>query len=350
MTNNSDKHLSKVSLVRGPKRYDNIGKALDLIKTDLDKIRNKRHILLKPNLTASKNVYANTDVTAVQAVIDYFLDSYSELRHSQFTILEGSGSAYYEKITTKEVFKNFGYFDLVKRYNNVKLECLEDFSDYTEFRVMSIAGPEHMRLVNRFFDFDFKISIAIPKTHNYAMATFGIKNMAGLIKQEDKSLLHGLRSPHAPNTKTIFTYIPTSAIAWMRRRAPNLVNFIFKKSMAYMKAVKIIHKNVAELAKHTWPDLVILDAFCCMDGNGPVDGFPVNLNAAICSTDPLKADGVGARLIGLNPEDIGYLYYLYKERFGDYSLNGLVGEEIDSVRSVFKLHPIYNIQKHWRIE
>lgn len=348
--NNLGRPFSKVSLVRGAERYNNIVKALDLIKTDLYKIRNKRRILLKPNLTASKNIFANTDATAVQAVIDFLLDSYGELRHSQFTILEGSGSAYYEKITTREVFKRFGYFELVKRYNNVKLECLEDFSDFTEFNVMSIAGPEQMRLVKRFSDFDFKISIAIPKTHNYAIATFGVKNMAGLIKQEDKSLLHGLRSPSAPNTKTIFTYVPTSAISWMRRRAPNLVNFIFKKSMAYMKAVKIIHKNVAELAKLTWPDLVVLDGFCCMDGNGPVDGFPVNLNAAISSTDPLKADGVGARLMGLNPEDIGYLYYLHKEGFGDYSLNGLVGEEINSVSSVFKLHPIYNTQKHWRID
>ena len=49
-----------------------------------------------------------------------------------------------------------------------------------------------------------------------------------------------------------------------------------------------------------------------MDGNGPVDGFPVKLEAAVASTDPLKADGVGARLIGLDPKDIGYLYYLQK--------------------------------------
>jgi uncharacterized protein (DUF362 family) len=133
----------------------------------------------------------------------------------------------------------------------------------------------------------------------------------------------------------------------MRRRVPNLVNFIFKRSMAYVKATKVIHRNVFNLARLTWPDLVVLDAFYCMDGNGPVDGFPVKLNAAISSTDPLKADGLGARLIGLEPEKIGYLYYLQKEGLGDYSLDGLVGENIEQVKQDFKFHPTYKIQMCW---
>lgn len=344
-----DNGFRRVSLVKGTQRYDNIQKALDLIRPDLDKIRDRKQILIKPNLTATKNTFANTHLEAVEATIDFLLDSFSELRHSQFTILEGSGSAYYEKVTTREVFKRFGYFDLIKKYNNVKLECIEDFSDFLEFQIMSIAGPEKARIVTRFFNFDFRISIGIPKTHNYAIATFGIKNMAGLVKHEDKSLLHGLRTPSAPDAKTVFTYIPTSVISCLRRRAPNLVNLIFKKSIAYIKSTKVIHRNIVNLAKLTWPDLVVLDAFYCMDGNGPVDGFPVKLEAAVASTDPLKADGVGARLIGLKPEDIGYLYYLQEEGLGDYSLRGLIGENIEQVKQNFKLHPIYNIQKNWKL-
>ncbi len=114
-----------------------------------------------------------------------------------------------------------------------------------------------------------------------------------------------------------------------------------------MKSTKVIHRNIVELARNTWPDLVVLDAFRCMDGNGPVDGFPVHLNAAVCSTDALKADGVGARLMGLTPSNIGYLYYLQQEGFGDYSLAGLVGDDIENVRSKFIMHPTYNIQKNW---
>ena len=337
----------KVSLVKGAQRYDNVKKSLGLILPDLDNIRGKKNILIKPNLTATKIGLANTHVKAVEAVIDFLLDNFSELHTSQFTILEGSGSAYYEKTNTKDVFRDFGYLELAKKYKNLKLECIEDFSGFSEFPIMSIAGHEKAKIIKRFFDFDYRISIAVPKVHNYAIATFGIKNMAGVIMQEDKSLLHGLRTPSAPNAKTIFTYIPTSTISWLRRRAPNLVNFIFKRSIAYLKATKVIHRNVANLAKVTWPDLVVLDAFNCMDGNGPVDGFAVKLEAAVSSTDPLKADGVGSRLLGLEPEDIGYLYYLRQEGFGDYSLNGLVGENLEQVKKDFKLHPTYAIQKNW---
>lgn len=337
-----------VSLVKGPERYKNIINSLKLIKLDLDNIRGKKNILIKPNLTATNNEIANTNIEAVEATIDFLLENFKELHQSQFTILEGSGSAYYEKVTTRHVFEKFGYFNLIKKYKNVKLECIEDFTDFSEIPIMSIAGQERIRIIKHFFDFDYRISIAIPKTHNYAIATFGIKNMAGVIKQDDKSLLHGLRTPSAPNAKTIFTYIPTSAISWMRRRMPNLVNFIFKKSICYIKATKVIHKNVFNLAKVTWPDLVVLDAFNCMDGNGPVDGFSVALQAAISSTDPLKADGIGARLMGLQPENIGYLYYLQQEGLGDYSLAGLIGETVENVKQDFNLHPTYNIQKNWK--
>ncbi|MDP3791636.1 MAG: DUF362 domain-containing protein [Candidatus Omnitrophota bacterium] len=342
-----DNYIKKVSLVKGSGRYGNIQKSLDLIKPDLEVIRSKKEILIKPNLTATNNKTANTHREAVEAVIDFLLGNFAELRHSRFVILEGSGSAHYEKTSTNEVFRKFGYFDLIKKYDNVSIECIEDHADYSEHMIMSIAGPEKIRIVKRLSAFDFRISIGVPKTHNYAIATFGIKNMAGLIRQEDKSLLHGLRTPSAPDAKTIFTYIPTSAIAWMRRRLPGLVNLIFKKSVAYMRSTKVIHRNIVDLAKLTWPDLVVLDAFDCMDGNGPVDGFPVKLDAAVASTDALKADGVGARLMGLEPEDIGYLYYLHEEGLGDYSINGMVGASISDVRRNFMMHPTYNIQKNW---
>lgn len=340
--------IKKAALVKGKNNYDNIRQSLELIRPDLDSIKGKKSILIKPNLTATKNKFANTDVRAVEAVIDFLLDNFPELSKSEFTILEGSGSAYYEKTTTREVFKKFGYLDLCRKYKNVKCEFIEDFNDFFEMQIMSIAGREKIKIISRFLDFDFRISVAVPKVHNYAVATFGIKNMAGLIKQEDKSLLHGLRTPSAPNSRTVFTYLPTAWISWLRRRSPELVNLIFKKSVAYLKATKVIHRNIADLAKLTWPDLVVLDGFYCMDGNGPVDGFPVALGAAVSSTDPLKADGIGARLFGLEPADIGYLYYLQERGLGSYSLDGLVGAKIEEVKRNFKLHPTYAIQKNWK--
>lgn len=337
----------KVALVKGEDRYSNICNALNLIKPDLEKLKNAKKILIKPNLTATSNAYANTDVKAVEAVIDFLYGNFGAEK-KEISVFEGSGSAYYEHTTTRAVFEKFGYAELEKKYRNVKLEAIEDFSEYVPLGINSIAGKETVNIAKHFFNFDYRISVAIPKTHNYAMATFGIKNMAGLIRQQDKSMMHGLKTPSAPNAKTIFTYVPTSAISWMRRRMPGLVNLFFKNSMSYLKAMKVIHHNIAAMAKMTWPDLVVLDSFYAMDGNGPVDGFPVKLNAAIASADALKADCLGARIMGLQPDDIGYLHYLSKENLGDMSLEGFAGNSIEEVRKKFKMHPTYSIQKRWR--
>jgi hypothetical protein len=53
-------------------------------------------------------------------------------------------------------------------------------------------------------------------------------------------------------------------------------------------------------------------------------------------------------VIGLEPEDVGYLYYLSQEKLGDYSTNGLIGSRIEDVRIKFKMHPTYPVQKQWK--
>lgn len=338
-----------VSLVKGEDRYRNIYRSLELIKEDLASFTKKKRILIKPNLTATKKrPYANTHLDAVKAVLDFFSNNFPNFSQKEIVVSEGSGSAYYEKTCTWDVFRDFGYELLPKEYLNLRLEAVEDYKNFFPVPINSFAGEEKLMIAERINDFDFKISVNLPKTHNYAIATLGIKNMMGLVKQEDKSLVHGLKSPSAPNVPNIFNIIPTSIIARARRRMPGLVNVLLKHSMTYMKAIKVVHHNVAAFAKVAWPDLVVLDALYGMDGNGPVDGFPVRLNAAISSCDPLKADGIGARLIGIDPEEIGYLFYLSKEGLGDYSLDGLVGEDLALLVTKFKMHPTFPIQKQWK--
>ena len=63
--------MKLVSLVKGNDRKDNIKKSLELIKKDLQIINTKKNIVIKPNLTATKNIYANTHVDAVDAVLEF---------------------------------------------------------------------------------------------------------------------------------------------------------------------------------------------------------------------------------------------------------------------------------------
>ena len=338
----------KAALVYGENRKENIKKCLALIREDLQNIRDAKNILIKPNLVALKPDFANTHVEAIEAVIEFIRTIAPE---TPITVGESSATAFYNKLPTTQVFKNFDYYRLEKKYSNVSLTHFDDDKEHIQSPILSIVGDTSLRITKRIEHYDYKISLAIPKTHNFAIATFGIKNMAGLVMRQDMAMIHGMKGGieiDAP--KTFLDKLPAGTVSKARRALPGwLINFLFKQYPAYRKSVKMIHRNIVEFAKRTWPDLVVLDGFVCMEGNGPVDGSAVLKKTAIASADPLKADGVAARLIGFEPEEIGYLYYLRNEEHkGEYSLENLVGDDLNKLRKKIKRHGTYDIQRQWK--
>lgn len=340
------KNALKVSLVRGQDRKQNVIKALELIAPDLENIANAGNILIKPNLTDIKKQIANTHVEAVEGVIEFIQ---AHFRDKAITVGESSGSAYYRRMRTEDVFRTFNYDRLEKEYRNVRLESFDACEEHIHVPIKTAVGVTHLRVAKRSRDFDYKISVAPPKTHNFAIATLGIKNMAGFVKPQDMSTIHGMKGgieTDAP--KTIFDKLPRGTISYMRRNLPNsLVNFMFRHFKTYIRAVKVINWNILSFSKVVWPDLVVLDGMVGMEGDGPIDGTPVDLGIAIASADALKADGIGARVMGIEPENIGYLFYMQREGMGDYSTEGLVGAEIKAVSKIFRLHGCYEVQKEW---
>ena len=337
----------KVSLVKGDNRKDNIRKCLELIEDDLSPIKDAKNILIKPNLVALKPAFANTHVEAIESTIEFIREITPD---AQITVGESSASAFYMGLPTSKVFEDYDYYRLESKYSNVTLTDFDNDTEVIESPIHSVVGDTHLRVTKRVEEFDYKISLAIPKTHNFAVATFGIKNMAGLVLRKDMAMIHGMKGGvEVDAPKTILDKLPAGTVSKARRALPNwLINFLFKQYPTYRKSVKMIHRNIVEFAKLTWPDLVILDGFVCMEGDGPVDGTAVDMNVAIASTDPVKADGVGARVIGFEPEDIGYLYYLQnEEKMGEYSLDSLVGEDIDKLKRTFRRHGTYDIQSQW---
>lgn len=321
--------MKTVSLVRGDDRYLCIKNALKLIRNDIE-VEDKERILIKPNLTSPSNPYANTDIMAVKAVIDFLKENFGK---KDFLVVEGSGGAFLRGMKTEQVFERFGYYEL--RKEKVDVTALEEVDKFYRIPVKTFDGDSEVRIAE--IDADYVISLAIPKTHDFAIATLGIKNMMGLIKQEDKVRIHGYC--HLPRFGRLYV---------LERFIPGRLKRILSKTTTYLNSVRVIHHNLLSLAKQTLPDLVVLDAHYCMEGNGPINGTPVRMNACIASADALKADGIGVRIMGLEPEEIGYLYYIFKEGLGDYSTDNLVGERIEGVRRKFKMHSTIEIQKKWK--
>ena len=338
----------KVALVTGDDRKGNIRKCLSLIRQDLKPIKEAKHILIKPNLVAIKPEISNTHVEAVEAVIECIRDIVPE---TQITVGEGAASAFYKGLPTSSMYEDYDYYRLEKKFNNVSLTDFDSDTDVIESPIHSVVGDTHLRITRRVEEFDYKISLAIPKTHNFAVATFGIKNMAGLVLRQDMAMIHGMKGGiEVDAPKTILDRLPAGTVSKARRTLPNwLINFLFKQYPTYRRSVKMIHRNIVEFAKRTWPDLVVLDGFVCMEGDGPVDGTGVEMKTAIASADPVKADGVGARLIGFEPDEIGYLYYLQnEEKMGTYSLDNVLGDNLNVLKKRFIRHGTYDIQSQWK--
>ncbi|UCH80286.1 MAG: DUF362 domain-containing protein [Nitrospiraceae bacterium] len=338
----------KASIIKGDNRKDNIKRCIELIRDDMETIKQAMNILIKPNLVALKPAFANTHVEAIEAVIECIREIVPD---TPITVGESSASAFYMGLPTTSVFEDYGYYELEKKYVNVTLTDFDDDKDVIDSPIHSVVGDTHLRITKRVEEYDYKISLSIPKTHNFAVATFGIKNMAGLVLRKDMAMIHGMKGGiEVDAPKTLLDKLPAGTVSKARRTLPNwLINFLFRQYPTYRKSVKMIHHNIVEFAKRTWPDLVVLDGFVCMEGDGPVDGTSVDMRVAIASTDPVKADGIGARLIGFEPEEIGYLYYLQnEEKMGTYSLDNVLGDNLNVLKKRFIRHGTYDIQSQWK--
>ena len=287
-----------VALVKSKSHYNGVYEALSLIEKQIrEGLEGKRRVLVKPNFVSTSQQLSATHVDAVRAVLDVISKYYSG------SIIIGEGPAL---SSLKEGLTNFGYLSLKEEYNVEFVDLNED--DYIELEGFdSQLRPLKLRMSRTLVESDYRISVALPKTHNCVITTLSIKNMVvgGLVRGE-KGRIH--------------------------------------------QGYKAINLNIARLAKHVMPDLGVIDGFVGMQGRGPVSGDPVNLRAAAASTYPVSLDAVMSRIMGFNPLDIGYLYYLDKWGVGiaDLEKIEIVGRSLDELTRKFKPHPNYQEMLDWR--
>jgi len=114
------------------------------------------------------------------------------------------------------------------------------------------------------------------------------------------------------------------------------------------RCVKLIHRNLLSLARILMPNLALLDGFECMEADGPVAGDPVSSGVAFASCDPVLADSLVAALMGLEPQEIGYLKYCTDESIGSLDMSKAKGENPEKISVKFRMHKDYEIQKKWK--
>ena len=325
---------SIVALIRGDDRHGNIRKALDLIGGDID-LGDKKRILIKPNFVSTRLQLAATHVNAVRAVLDWLQSRYDGL----ITIGEGAAVS-----DTFDGYRNFGYLDLTQEYNVRFVDLNQDEWEPVQVYDRKLR-PMGVRVAKTTLESDFRISIGPPKTHDAVMVTLSLKNMivGSMIRGRGGGIFQRL-GQLLPDRLT------NSALA--ERMKSRLSTVSRSDKFALHQGYHGLNLNLYTLAKVIAPHLSVIDGFVGMEGSGPSGGDPVDLRVAIASTDFLAADTVATRLMGFDPDEVGYLHYCKLGGLGAGDLNDIeiVGNgTIEECRHPFKAHPTYRQQLQWRL-
>jgi uncharacterized protein (DUF362 family) len=294
--------MVRVSLVHGENRKENIKNAVGLLSEEIKAtLENKDIILIKPNFVSTKVELAATNKDAVNGFLE-FLKENDLLKNRKIIIAEGAALG-----ETEDGFKNFGYYDLKKDYEIEFLDLNKTDSYKIEIfdRNLNLIKINCAKIMIKDLNKNiFYVSICPPKTHDTVIATLSIKNIIVGSLQNDKEKIH--------------------------------------------QSIKAINLTLAKIYRdYIRPDLSIIDGFVGMEGDGPVDGEPVEMKIALAGLNPIYVDSLMAYLMGIDPLSVGYLYYLgiKKDFWEDLEI---VGEDLEKYKRKFKLHKTANYQFNWR--
>lgn len=299
---------SKVALIKGDSRRDNIRRAMELIREDIISKINGQKVIIKPNCLQSAVPLSCTHADALRGILDFL----TSIAPESVTIAESCrDSEHFES------FSRLGYTDLPEEYD-ASLMNLADESEWVDLYLLNKDGTETGAKISRTMaDCKCRISAAVAKTHDTVTMTASWKNMMGALAIDDKVKMHGVNS-HRDRVLT--------------------------------SEVSILPQNLVRLIKAVPPHIAVIDGHKCMEGNGPVRGDERCLGIAIASTDFVATDAVCAKAMGFDPMDISYLNYGNKLGLGVAELDNIdiIGDSLDELACKFVPHSNYPTQRIWR--
>lgn len=258
----------KVVLVKGVDKREMVREALVILGDEFrKKVKKAKRIFVHPNLVNYTNPNACTHPEAVRGVIDHI----SLLRGDQIPI----GDAGYHD--TKEAFKVLGYSSL-KRSGNIKLIDLNEDKTIESFAYTSDLKKRPIGFSKTVTRSDFVIIVVPAKMHSYYTVSLSLK------------------------THVVGSQIVPKSPFGIHARWP-WVHTGYKSA----------HLTLADVYQYHPAHMAIIDGTSAMQGNGPSNGETINLGWIIASFNPIASDLLAVYLMGFDPQDIGYLYFLHKK-------------------------------------
>jgi len=292
---------ARVALTNGDDRADNTFRALRTFEKEIAQAIGNKLVILKPNDVGVDKPLCASHADQLEGILEFL----KSIRKTNVVIAESPADG-----TASEAFANYGYNKFAGKYG-VKLVDLDKTAVETVYCMdQSDLRPHACRVSSMMLDPNsFIISAAKLKTHFFTVATFSLKNVvvAAAIKE------------------------PGAKLGGEMDRT--------NRFLIHGGGVRGIHYNLVALAPRLHPHLAVIDGFEGMEGEGPVDGTPVDHRVCVVSTDWLAADTVSAELMGLGIGKVGHLTYAAQAGLGQADLNKIeiLGPALKDHIKIYKL-------------
>ncbi len=270
---------SVVAVVKGERGLDPVFKALDMIDYKKALVGYDK-VLIKVNFICEKTWEsgATTDPLVVEAIILKLKELPLKIYVVESDASVTNADKAFDATGMKEMCIRNGVEWLNLRYveDKVKLKIPngETLNDITVPRLVTESAI---------------ISAAKLKTHTATTVTLGMKNMFGLLPDKFKAKYHA-------------------------------------------RGISSVVVDINTVLK---PSIIVIDGFVGMEGNGPVNGEPVQMNLIIAGTDAVATDAVGCRIMGIDPNQVKHIRRANEKGLGTI-VPQVIGEKIQDVTRVFK--------------
>lgn len=271
--------LPVVAVVKGERGHEPVFKALDLVDYK-SALAGYDKVLIKVNFITNKtwDTGATTDPIVVEAIIKKLaaLPVKIYVVESDATITNAD-----------KAFEATGMKSMCQR-NGVEWLNLSHVKDKV---TLAIPDGEALKSITvpRIVTESAVISAAKLKTHVDTSVTLGMKNMFGLLPEKFKGKYH----------------------------------------------LKGISKVVVDINTVLKPALTIIDGFVGMEGKGPIDGTPVQMNLVIAGKDPVATDATACRVMGIDPYEVSHIRRASEKGLGSIEAQ-ILGEKLEAVTRPFK--------------
>ncbi|MDR0373919.1 MAG: DUF362 domain-containing protein [Nitrososphaerota archaeon] len=271
---------SKVAVIKGERGFEPVFRALDLIDYK-SAIAGFSRVLIKVNFitTMTWDTGATTDPVVVEALIQRLKQLPVEI-----WVVESDATM----TNADKAFEATGMAEMCGKYG-VKCLNLRHIEDKVKIKIPDGKALKDIT-VPRVVAESAIISAAKMKTHSATKVTLGMKNMFGLLPDKFKFKYHAMG----------------------------------------------ISKVIVDINSVLKPQLTIIDGFTAMEGKGPIEGTPIEMNLILAGRDPVATDATSSRIMGIDPHEISHIKDAAQKRQGNIDNIEIVGEQIDNVKKTFK--------------